>query len=69
MAEGAAKGFGAAEICGVIPQAVGGKDALIRMQAPRRADQTGLAVNGQRIIFAVESGRDGRESATDQGLA
>ena len=46
----------------------GGKDVFVHISAVERAGLTGLADN-QKVTFEIESGRDGRQSASDIALA
>jgi CspA family cold shock protein len=68
MANGTVKWFNATKGFGFIAHAGGGKDVFVHISAVERAGLTGLDDN-QKVIFDVESGRDGRESATNLALA
>ncbi|MDQ2088967.1 cold-shock protein [Marimonas arenosa] len=46
----------------------GGKDVFVHISAIERAGLTGLS-DAQKVTFDVETGRDGRESATNLELA
>jgi CspA family cold shock protein len=68
MANGTVKWFNATKGFGFIAPASGGKDVFVHISAVERAGLTGLA-DDQKVTFDVESGRDGRESATNLALA
>jgi CspA family cold shock protein len=53
---------------GFISPADGSKDAFVHVSALERAGISGLA-EGQKVSFDLESGRDGRVSATNLSLA
>jgi CspA family cold shock protein len=68
MANGTVKWFNATKGFGFIAHERGGKDVFVHISAVERAGLTGLA-DAQKVTFDVESGRDGRESATNIVLA
>ncbi|WP_371036565.1 MULTISPECIES: cold-shock protein [unclassified Rhodosalinus] len=68
MANGTVKWFNATKGFGFIEPGSGGKDVFVHISAVERAGLTGLA-DAQKVTFDVETGRDGRESATNIALA
>ena len=68
MATGTVKWFNTTKGFGFIAPETGGKDVFVHISAVERSGLTGLADN-QKVTFDVESGRDGRESATNLALA
>ncbi|PJE31278.1 Cold shock protein CspA [Pseudooceanicola marinus] len=68
MANGVVKWFNTTKGFGFIAPESGGKDIFVHISAVERAGLTGLADN-QQVTFDVESGRDGRESASNIALA
>ncbi|WP_371037344.1 MULTISPECIES: cold-shock protein [unclassified Rhodosalinus] len=68
MANGTVKWFNATKGFGFIQPASGGKDVFVHISAVERAGLTGLA-DDQKVTYDVESGRDGRESASNLALA
>ncbi|TNF18973.1 MAG: cold-shock protein [Rhodobacteraceae bacterium] len=68
MANGTVKWFNATKGFGFIAPASGGKDVFVHISALERAGLTSLDDN-QEVTFDIESGRDGRESATNIQLA
>ena len=68
MANGTVKWFNTAKGFGFIAPEGGRKDVFVHISAVERAGLTGLADN-QKVTFDIESGRDGRESATNIQLA
>jgi cold shock protein len=68
MATGTVKWFNATKGFGFIEPEGGRKDVFVHISAVERAGLTGLADN-QKVTFDIESGRDGRESATNIQLA
>lgn len=68
MANGTVKWYNATKGFGFIAPDNGGKDVFVHVSAIERAGLTGLADN-QKVTFDIESGRDGRESASNLQLA
>lgn len=68
MANGTVKWFNSSKGFGFIEPATGGKDVFVHISAVERAGLTSLP-DGQKVTFDVESGRDGRESASNLALA
>jgi CspA family cold shock protein len=68
MANGTVKWFNTNKGFGFIAPEHGAKDVFVHISTLERA---GLSVleDGQAVTFDVESGRDGRESATNLQLA
>ena len=68
MANGTVKWFNTTKGFGFIAPETGGKDVFVHISAVERAGLTGLA-DDQKVTFDIESGRDGRESASNLQLA
>ena len=68
MAKGTVKWFNSSKGFGFIEPESGGKDVFVHISSVERAGLTGLA-DAQKVTYDVESGRDGRESATNLALA
>ena len=68
MAKGTVKFFNSQKGFGFIAPEGGNKDVFVHISAVERAGLQGLN-DGQVVTFDVESGRDGRESATNLALA
>jgi CspA family cold shock protein len=68
MATGTVKWFNATKGFGFIEPEGGKKDVFVHISAVERAGLRGLN-DGQKVTFDVESGRDGRQSATNLALA
>ena len=68
MAKGTVKWFNATKGFGFIQPDGGSKDVFVHISAVERAGLTGLS-DAQKVTFEVETGRDGRESATNLALA
>ncbi|MCU0842354.1 MAG: cold-shock protein [Thiobacillaceae bacterium] len=64
MANGTVKFFNASKGFGFIQPDDGAKDVFVHISAVERAGLPGLS-DGQRVSFEVETGRDGRVSATN----
>ena len=67
MATGKVKWFNAQKGYGFIQPDDGGKDVFVHISAVERAGLTGLNDN-QKIEYELQSGRDGRASASDLKL-
>ncbi|MBU1175164.1 MAG: cold-shock protein [Alphaproteobacteria bacterium] len=63
MTTGTVKFFNTTKGFGFISPDDGGKDAFVHISAVERAGMSTL-VEGQKVTFELESGRDGRLSAT-----
>ena len=68
MATGTVKWFNPTKGFGFIQPESGGQDVFVHISAVERAGLTGLA-DDQKVTFDIESGRDGRESASNLALA
>ncbi|MBJ3763881.1 cold-shock protein [Maribius pontilimi] len=68
MANGTVKWFNTTKGFGFIAPESGGKDVFVHISAVERAGLTGLQ-DDQKVTFDLETGRDGRESATNLALA
>ena len=68
MANGTVKWFNATKGFGFIAPETGGKDVFLHISAVERAGLTSVDDN-QNVTYDVESGRDGRQSATNLQLA
>ncbi len=67
MPTGTVKWFNTTKGYGFIAPDDGGKDVFVHISAVERAGLTGLADN-QKIAYELQSGRDGRSSASDLRL-
>jgi CspA family cold shock protein len=67
MAKGTVKWFNSTKGFGFIQPEGGSKDVFVHISAVERAGLTGLDDN-QKVTFDLETGRDGRESATNISL-
>ncbi|WP_306256545.1 cold-shock protein [Pararhizobium sp. IMCC21322] len=68
MTIGTVKFFNASKGFGFIAPDDGGKDAFVHISAVENAGLTGLS-DGQKVSYDLESGRDGKVSATNLQLA
>jgi len=68
MANGTVKWFNGTKGFGFIAPESGGKDVFVHISALERSGLSSLA-DDQKVTYDVESGRDGRESATNLALA
>ncbi len=68
MANGTVKWFNATKGFGFIAPDAGGNDVFVHISAVEQAGLSGLEDN-QKVTFEMETGRNGKESATDLKLA
>ncbi|WOI56866.1 cold-shock protein [Palleronia sp. LCG004] len=68
MPNGTVKWFNTTKGFGFIAPETGGKDVFVHISAVERAGLTGLS-DDQKVTYDLETGRDGRESATNLSLA
>ncbi|HSF92979.1 MAG TPA: cold-shock protein [Paracoccaceae bacterium] len=68
MANGTVKWFNATKGFGFIQPDNGGSDVFVHISAVERAGLSGLDDN-QKVSYELETGRNGKESATDLKLA
>ena len=64
MAIGTVKFFNTDRGYGFITNEAGGKDAFVHISAVERAGMSSLR-EGQKLSYELETGRDGKVSATD----
>ena len=63
MTEGVVKFFNTTKGFGFIQPDTGGKDAFVHISAVERSGLTTLT-EGQKVSYELETGRDGKQSAT-----
>ena len=68
MANGTVKWFNPTKGFGFIAPDTGGKDVFLHISAVERAGMSSVN-DDQKVTYDIESGRDGRESATNLQLA
>jgi cold shock protein len=68
MAIGTVKFFNADRGYGFITNEAGGKDAFVHISAVERSGMTSLR-EGQKLSYDMETGRDGKASATNLAAA
>ena len=68
MITGTVKFFNSAKGYGFIEPEDGGKDAFVHISAVESAGLTGLA-EGQKVTYELETGRNGKVSATNLQVA
>ena len=68
MAIGTVKFFNADRGYGFISDDAGGKDAFVHISAVERSGMTSLQ-EGQKLSYDMETGRDGKSSATNLAAA
>jgi len=68
MANGTVKWFNASKGFGFIEPENGKRDVFLHISAVERAGLTRID-DGQKVTFDIETGRDGRESASNLALA
>ncbi|MDF0598386.1 cold-shock protein [Psychromarinibacter halotolerans] len=68
MANGTVKWFNSTKGFGFIQPEEGSKDVFLHISAVERAGISQID-DGQKVTFDVETGRDGRESASNLALA
>ena len=64
MTEGTVKFFNTAKGFGFIQPTSGGKDAFVHISAVERSGMSSL-YEGQKVSYDLETGRDGKQSATN----
>ena len=64
MAEGIVKFFNTTKGFGFIQPTTGGKDAFVHISAVERSGLSTLN-EGQKVSYELETGRDGKKSATN----
>jgi cold shock protein len=64
MVEGTVKFFNTTKGFGFIQPDTGGKDAFVHISAVERSGMTTLN-EGQKVSYELETGRDGKQSATN----
>ena len=68
MANGTVKWFNSTKGFGFIQPEEGSKDVFLHISAVERAGISQID-DGQKVTFDIETGRDGRESASNLALA
>ena len=64
MTDGTVKFFNTTKGFGFIQPDTGGKDAFVHISAVERSGMTTLT-EGQKVSYELETGRDGKQSATN----
>jgi CspA family cold shock protein len=64
MTDGTVKFFNTTKGFGFIQPDTGGKDAFVHISAVERSGMTTLN-EGQKVSYELETGRDGKQSATN----
>jgi CspA family cold shock protein len=64
MTEGTVKFFNTTKGFGFIQPDTGGKDAFVHISAVERSGMSSL-YEGQKVSYDLETGRDGKQSATN----
>ena len=64
MTEGTVKFFNTTKGFGFIQPTSGGKDAFVHISAVERSGMSSL-YEGQKLSYDLETGRDGKQSATN----
>ncbi len=68
MIDGTVKFYNSTKGFGFITPSTGSKDAFVHVSALERSGISGMA-EGQKVTYELETGRDGKQSATNLQLA